>query len=91
MAEIAVLDAGVEKDELPEVGEDAGPVGEVTGIREMKESEVEATELGAAEDVGGEGHVHGWWLADEDEVLDAPAARNRDHSPSLRSWTPKKQ
>jgi hypothetical protein len=60
-------------------------------IREMKESEVEATELGAAEDVGGEGHVHGWWLADEDEVLDAPAARNRDHSPSLRSWTPKKQ
>lgn len=32
VAEIAVLDAGVEKDELPEVGEDAGPVEKIANL-----------------------------------------------------------
>jgi hypothetical protein len=39
--------------------------------RELAEPEVEAAELGAAEDVGGEGHVHGRRRVDEEELLDA--------------------
>lgn len=74
VVEVAVVDAGVEDHELPEVGEDASPFGEIADVRENQESEVEATELGATEDVGGEGHVHRRWLADKDEVLDAPVS-----------------
>lgn len=71
VVEVAVLDAGVENDELPEVGEDASTVGEAAGVRELQESEVEAAELGAAEDVGGKGHVEGRRRVDEEEFLHA--------------------
>uniref|UniRef100_K3XPT6 Uncharacterized protein n=1 Tax=Setaria italica TaxID=4555 RepID=K3XPT6_SETIT len=71
VVEVAVLDAGVEEDELPEVGEDASAVGEAAGVRELPESEVEAAELGAAEDVGGEAHVDGRRRVDEEELLHA--------------------
>nr|CAB3477513.1 unnamed protein product [Digitaria exilis] len=72
VVEVAVLDAGVEEDEFPEAGEDANAVGEAAGVRELPESEVEAAELGAAEYVGGEGHVDGRRRVDEEELPNAP-------------------
>jgi hypothetical protein len=65
--------------------EDSSSVWGAAVVRELlPKSEVEAAELGAAEDMGGEGQVDGRRETDEEEVTDAPATRRRGQ----QGWGP---
>ncbi|BAS72992.1 Os01g0596425, partial [Oryza sativa Japonica Group] len=72
MVEVPGAHDGVPNVELQEVGEDVGAAGEARGGREIPVADEEAAESGAAEDVGGEGHIEVVdGNVDEDEVLHA--------------------
>jgi hypothetical protein len=61
--------------------EDSSSVWGAAVVRELlPKSEVEAAELGAAEDMGGEGQVDGRRRVDEEEVPDAPG--NKETRPA---------
>ena len=76
VVKVPVADAGREHAEFMEAGQDVGSAGETSGVREREETQEEALERGAAEDVPGEAHGVGGepgevGVVDEDKVLDA--------------------